>query len=245
MTDNYSRLMKLANEDTVKLAEGFRELMHKELVLGQTRWVCRYGTLSEGHEKITPAQRYYQAIREMYVLAGSIRQNKALAMEAQADLAEAIEDTKIAESNTSILRAKARIIMADQRLINLLVTVEDQTRMLDEYNKIRIELQDSVRHQYPEGIEQAEQDSWQAVLEYRLSRQASGTRESFQNIPLPAEIKAAYAINCDKPELAAWYTVAEKDKLPLYNNDAQKMIKSELTKDGLDGKNVRTQIRKR
>jgi len=188
--DFLEKIERLTNNEDIKLAGELRDLLNTELVLTQTRYVCRYGTLSDGHEKITDAQRYYQAIRELYNIRGSIMSNKALALEAQADLLDAREMPNTTEAEK--LRKKAAILKADEELLRLLVTIEDLTRMLDEYNKVRLELMPIVRAKYPNGIEEAEPDNWEAVYNYRMIREKNPrlAAERVDNVPLPPDKKA-------------------------------------------------------
>lgn len=206
----YEKLLKLTEDSTVELATSFKDLLHKKLALGQTRYVCRYGTLSDGHEKITDAQRYFQAIKEMYYLGNNIRSMKAQAMLAHADLMDAQKKLKWAWTRAAKLRAEANIIQAQDRMVSALVTVEDQMRMLDEYNQIRQELEPIVEHQYPEGIEQAEPDNWKAVARYRLMKNSRGER--LDNIPLPPEEKARIGIENGRFDAAAPLRVVNPER---------------------------------
>lgn len=190
MITDYEKILKLSEDNKVELADSFKDLLHTHIVLGQTRWVCRYGTLSDGHEKVTEAQRYYAAHREMFKLRSSIMTTKANAMEIQADLLDAQAELEIASTQAQKLRANAKILKAKELLASALITIEDQLRMLDEYNKVRLELKDFVESKYPLGIEQAEKDNWNAVYEYRMIKQLQGIPQQTDNIPLPPEMKA-------------------------------------------------------
>jgi len=207
--DEFKKLVELADSPEIKLSQDFKNLLHTHLVLGQTRHVCRHGTLSEGHDKITPAQRYYQAMKEMYYLSGAIQDFKAAGMEAQADLLDAEGELKYLladeENRTAdILRAEAKLLRAQRAIVDNLVSVEDRMRMVDEYNKVRLELKDYVESKYPEGIEQAEMDNWTAVHKWKALRQkATGTIERVTNICLPPEVKALEGIKMGKLDSAA------------------------------------------
>lgn len=211
----YDKLMSLLEDDKVGLASSFKELINKELCLGQTRYLCRNGTLSDGHEKITDSQRYYQAIKEMYYLGSNIRSQKALAMMAQADVLDAQDDLQAASKKSEKLRAEGKLMQAHERLIGCLVTVEDQMRMLDEYNKIRQELGPQVKAQYPEGIEQAELDNWTAVAEYRAMKRSVGFAEPMTNLPLPKEEKVRIGIALNQPDMLAWDEASKSKRLKL------------------------------
>jgi len=211
----YEKILKLTDSNLVQLGTEFKNHLHTHLQLGQSRWVCRYGTLSDGHEKITSAQRYYQAIKEIYFLSRNISQQKALAMLAQADLMDAEIGLGQITSPPDVLRLKAKLLQAQEKLISSLVTIEDQMRMVDEYNKVRLELKDEVERKYPEGIEQAEQDNWEAVYKYRIFKsQTPGLiRESTSNVPLPPEVKAQLGVECNRHDSMAPLAITNPSKL--------------------------------
>jgi len=207
--DIFKRIDEIASSEEVRLAGELKELLHKELVLGQTRYVCRHGTLSDGHEKVTDAQRYYQSIREIYTIRSSMINTKARAMETQADLLDAKELPE--ETPSQKLRKKAAILSAEEALLSHLITVEDQARMIDEYNKVRLELMDKVRAKYPEGIEQAEADNWEAVFRYRMIKGKSPmvAPERVDNVPLSPEHKARLGIEFQRVDAVAPKLVKE------------------------------------
>lgn len=189
--------------------------LHKWLTLGQTKYVCEFGTLSDGHEKITPSQRYAQAIKEQYNLCQSMAGQKALAMDAQADLLDAEEALYKAVSVQDKLRARAKKLNAQTRLSGALVTVEDQLRMLEVYVKVRQELGPMVEAQYPEGIEQAEPDNWTAVAEYRSAKEKTPglPREIMSNLPLNPRLKAALGIALGRPDMVAPLMISDKQEI--------------------------------
>lgn len=184
--------------------------LHKWLVLGQTEYVCEYGTLSDGHEHITPAQRYAQAIKEQYALSQNVAMQKSIALEAQADLLDALDAAKEAKTESAALRAEAKRIVAQAKLTSALVTVEDQMRMIKVYARVRSELGPEVERQYPAGIEQAEPANWVAVAEYRHSK---GGRENMTNLPLEPRLKAALGVAMGRPDMAAWLMVSDKKEI--------------------------------
>ena len=152
--------------------------------MGMTRFVCWNGTLGEGFEKLTDAQKYYQAVKETYVRACELRRLKARAKEAYADFIEAKREIELAKGEVAQLRAEAKFELAELAAFELLVSAEDTLRQLDEFNKVRLELQDKVRAQYPGGIEQAEPDNWAAVMQYRMA-----TGGNLPSVPLPPDAK--------------------------------------------------------
>lgn len=222
------KIKQIAESETVKTGVSFKELVGKELMLGQSRYVCRYGTLSDGHDKVTDSQRYYQAIKEMYGIANEMNNNLALAMEAQADLLDAQE---LNDGNASdALRKKAKIFRAETRLEGIYITLQDQARMVDEYNKVRLELQDKVRTKYPEGIEQAEPDNWKAVGEYwAFKKQVGANSNPLTHLPLDPKTKAQLGADTNMPELMAWYLVQNADDIGgKYGGNVKAFIEDKL-----------------
>lgn len=212
--DKFQQILKLTQDETVELAEGFRELVNKELFLGQTRYVCRYGTLSPGHMHISDADRYYQAIREMYNIGLAVKAQEADAMDAEADLIDAKDGLHLAQTRPEKLRAEARFMKAQMRMTSCLVSVQDQLRQLDEYNKIRLELQDQVRAQYPEGKEQAEADSWKKKYKFQAALRQSGQNTiPMHHLPLPKEDHARLGVETGCFETTAWEVMENEDQV--------------------------------
>lgn len=214
----FDKIIELTKDSRVELGASFKELLHKELALGMTRYVCRNGTLSDGHEKITDAQRYYQAIKEMYTRACEMANYKVLAMEAQADLIDANDELVVANNGgkaSNILRAEAKVLRASNRLRDSLVNAEDLMRQLDEFNAVRLELKEKVQSQYPQGIEQAEKDNWEAVAKYRMAKKGLGYQEQVTHIPLDKESKARLGLRHGSPEMALWLAVSKEKEIEL------------------------------
>jgi hypothetical protein len=219
--DILKQIDDMVNSTGVQFGLEIPKDLHTRLVIHQTRHVCRYGTLSDGFEKLTDAQRYYQAIRELYSLAQNIAQQQALAFGFQADILDAEEALASAQKESEKLRAKSQLFLARGRLQNALVIIKDQMRMVDEYNKIREELAPAVEAKYPGGIEQAEMDNWKAVYEYR---KLSGDFHNVANIPLPPVEKAKLGVEYQCMRSIAPAIVAEKDEFErLPNEDPQKL----------------------
>lgn len=211
----FEKVLELTSDSKVELSKNFKELLHKELCLGMTRYVCRYGTLGEGHEKILDSQRYYQAIREAYGLSLNMPIFKAQAMEAQADILDAQEELITAIKESAKLRLQAKLELAQGRLLSALTSAEDQMRQLDEFTKVINELQPSVRAKYPLGIEQAEQDHWEAIARYRIEKEQKQqfSRISLDNIPLEPEYKAKLGYVNNRKDMAVAYALQIEDKL--------------------------------
>lgn len=218
---DYDKILTITDGENVKLADSFSDYLGTRLVMGQTRYVCRYGTLSDGHEKITSAQRYYQAIKEMWVLRSSMKRMQADAMLAQADLLDAKEQLHKAATEIERLRANGKIIHAKESLISTLTTVRDQERMIDEYNKIRMELATEVEARYPAGIEQAEADNWRAVAEYRMLKQnvPGSMPERLDNIPMSPEDKARFGLETGRADAVAPLMISNQAKFLEITNE--------------------------
>lgn len=213
---NYlEKIIELTDDERVTLGQSMKELLNKELCLGMTRYVCRYGTLSDGFEKITPAQRYYQAIREMYYKSSSIRSDKAQAMNAEADLMDAQEELEAAQKPSERLRAEANVLLCQERLVSLLVKVEDDIRQLDEFTKVYKELQDEVRAKYPNGVEQSEPDNWRAVAEYRFLKSKTNdlSKADMAAVPLPMEEKAELGVRYQRADMMAPMIINDESRM--------------------------------
>jgi hypothetical protein len=207
MEDKFKKLFEVTSDTKISLSEDLKQLLNKELCLGMTRWVCRHGTLGDGFEKLTSAQKYYQSLKETYTRAVELRRTRAKVKEAYADFLEASKSKLAAEeSGDEILkiRSEAKLELAEITAGDLLVHAEDTLRQLDEFNKIRLELQDSVRAEYPNGIEQAEPDNWRAVLEYRAAKAMSGAGpQDLAAVPLPIENKMQIIRDMDRGQFIA------------------------------------------
>lgn len=202
----FNDLLQLIESDTVKYGVNLPSELHTKLCLGQTRYVCRNGTLSEGHEKITDAQKYYQSFREIYYLSINITEQRTIAMEAQADYLDA--ESMSEETESKKLRKQAKMIRAKSAVTRALVTVQDQLRMLDEYNQVRLELAPAIEKKYPLGIEQAEFDNWMAVAKYRHMQ-----KKEMTSVPLPMEVKAELGIYMGRPDMQAALMVAKEEEI--------------------------------
>lgn len=191
--DNYDKIISLSDSRVVKDGTDIPKVyLHKWLALGQTEYLCLNGTLSDGHEKLTDAQKYAQAIKEWYGISLAVRRERAQAKKAKADLIDAEKLLLDAKTPSELLRAEALKEEAEISLLSKLVNAEDLVRQLNAYEKAYLSLKDKVEAQYPLGIEQAEQDNWEAVFRYRMNKEKlmGLSRERTDNIPLPAHRKA-------------------------------------------------------
>lgn len=209
---DFKKLFELTSDTRIELGDEIRNLLNTELCLGMTRWVCRYGTLGEGFEKLTDSQKYYQAIRETYGRAIELRKTRANAKKAYAEFLEAQDELKKAQTEIEKLKAESKLEMAEIHAFDLLVHVEDTLRQLDEFNKIRLELQDSVRAQYPQGIEQAEHDNWSAVMKYRIVKAMNPGNgpQDFASVPLPLKDKFEIGQELNRSDLTAPLAISEE-----------------------------------
>lgn len=190
---DFERLVEFAKSEDVETGVSLpKAKLHSWLVLGQTEYLCENGTLSDGHEKFTDAQKYAQSLKELYYISLSVKEAEAAAMLAQADLLEARDDEGRALTPADRLRSQAKQIRAQTQLASQLTAVEDKMRMVRFYARKVKELGAKVEAQYPGGIETAEQDNWEAVARYRLEKEKTPglAKERLDHIPLPAERKA-------------------------------------------------------
>lgn len=198
--NQYQKLIEITSSPEVSLCSEIKELLGKELVLGMTRNTCRNGTLGEGFECLTDSQKYYQANKEVYMRSIEMKRLHANAKAAQADLLDANEEVEKASTESSKLRARSKVELSELRLFETLVSAEDTYRQLDEFNKVRLELKDKVRAQYPDGIEQAEKDNWSAVAKYRFLKQTTNG-SGMESIPLSAMEKYQIGEILKRPDM--------------------------------------------
>lgn len=212
--DAFSKILEITNDERVAVGLEAKELLHKWLMLGMSRYVCRYGTLGDGHEKLTASQRYAQCYKEIWTRANEIMLQKANALEARADLIDAERDLKAASSESDKLRIEARILKATQRLTTCSVSMEDTLRQLDEFNKVRLELKAEVEAEYPQGLEQAEEENWKAVAAYRARLEvATAQPQNLRHVPLPTLEKAKLGMQLKNAEMLIAQSVENPEKL--------------------------------
>lgn len=187
---DYEQILAITDGAPIELSDELKALLNKELCLGMTRYVCRYGTLGDGFEKYTPAQKYYQAIKECYVRSLELRRMRALSKKLCADLIDAQSQFDQLGEMASVqdrLRAESKLESAHLELSSTLVNIQDTLRQFDEFKSVALELRDQVRTKYPDGIEQAEPDNWKTVM---ISRIGLGKGvEELKSIPLDFETK--------------------------------------------------------
>lgn len=211
---DFNKLFQITDDTKLTLSDEMKELLNKELCLGMTRWVCRHGTLGDGFEKLTDAQKYYQAVKEVWTRANELKRVRANAKKSYADFLEAKAKLEKAQTEIEILRATAEVELSELSALELLAHAEDVLRQLDEFNNVRLELQERVRAQYPGGIEQAEPDSWRTVMKYRLLKTGvPGALNDTTSVPLPFEEKFRIATEIkDRPDLAAPLLLSNLEK---------------------------------
>ncbi len=227
LINEYDKIISLSDSEQVQLGASFKELLNTWLHLGMSRYVCRNGTLSEGHEKLTDAQIYAQSIREMYSLSTSIKQQRCQAMEAKADLMDYEEELAAATKPSAKLRLEAKVLSSQQRLVGALVMIEDQLRQMDEFNKVRQELEQAVTSKY-NSIEDAEPSNWEAVLKYRVVKNRMNDKSAVCHVPIPMEQKAALAIKFDAPEAAIWLSSVKDEEInKKFGGDIRKYLQAQ------------------
>jgi hypothetical protein len=214
----FDKIVEIANsKEVLEGVELPKVHLHKWLVLGQTDYLCENGTLSDGHEKLTDAQKYAQALRELYYISFGIQEAECTAMIAQADILEAEEEIADAAKyghKADEIRAQAKLKRAKSVMVRCAVEVEDRSRMAKFYYKKIHELKPTVEAKYPGGIEQAEQDNWETVAMYRLEKEKTPglAKERMDHIPLPAERKAILGYATGRFDLIAPLKVSNEER---------------------------------
>ena len=223
------KILEITQSDEVKLSHEFKDLLNKKMNLGMTDYMIEHGSLSDSFDKISKASRYYQCYREQYILANAISLQEEQAMEAQADLIDAETDLLSAKGIAEKLRAESKIKKYKRVLASALVQGQDLVRQLKAFNKVRLKLMPEIEAKYPEGINQADEDMWVAVAEYKTMLRAMGIKQEVNNIPLSQSKKAEIGITTGNPDMAAWYVVENKDALlKIYNGDIMKMLQDKF-----------------
>ena len=217
--------MKLSSEKA-ELPKEIKELLGKELCFGMTDYVCRFGSLGDGFEKLTKSQRYYQAIKEVWVRAIEIQRLRANSKRLQADLIEARDELEHSNTDHERLRAESKIDHAELGLFEALVSLEDTQRQMEAFNRVRLELQDDVRSQYPDGIEQAERDNWETVAKYRLmkSKTPGWGSQDLAAIPMDFETKARIGILAERTDMIAPLALTDEKKLKKMEPEARRAL---------------------
>lgn len=231
--NDIEKIIKFTEDETVELGASFKELLNTDLMLGMSDWVIRNGCLSPGHEKLTDSQRYHQSIREMYNLGVNIKSQKALAFEAEADLLDA--NAMPTDTRAKQLRKKAAILRAELKITSALVTVEDQVRQIKSFDSVRLELKDKVKAKYPGGIEDAEEDNWTAVAEYRFLKKNMGYPENLTHVPLDIKSQTNLGLKLQSPDLMAWAMVTDRPLLVELASQHEKLEKLEGSSHGEQG----------
>lgn len=199
---------ELLSDHKIDESLNLRDLLNKEFCLGMTRYVCRFGTLGEGHEQVTDAQRYYQSIKEVYTRAVTLVQMRASLLDLEAELLEVEEMPEGKKSQ--VLRKEAARMRAELKLKTTKIEIEDTFRQLDEFDKVRRELAPKVKQKYPHGIEQAEADNWKAIA--RL-RQLKDPKSNLSNIPLSDQDRWDLADEIGRMDLKAIKLVREPESM--------------------------------
>lgn len=224
---DFEKALELAGSELVSLGEGLKNCLGTKLVPGMTNHVIEYGTLSDGHECITPAQRYFQSWREIWSRAMGQKMSKSMAMIYQADLLDAKEDLKHAGTPSEELRAQAKVLQAETNLTNVLVEMENRDRELRKFNEIRMRLEPEVMAKYPGGIEEAEPDNWKAIFEYRMLKDQTrpNTKEAVHNICLDPVTKASLGVKYNRMDAVAPLALTEKSAIQqLASGDVKKYL---------------------
>lgn len=208
---DFETILKKADDSSVELTDEIKKLLGTELQFGMSNYVCQNGTLSDGFEKITPAQRYYQAVKECWTYANSLQDEKARALQFQTRLKiDNILDKLFGWMPIFGFYFRGRKMYSTRAMACMLMEIEDKTRVLNAFNEARLKLMPEVRAKY-KSIEEAEPDNWEAVMKFRIARQKLGKQEFLNHVPGTAEDKALMGLAYNAPEAALWLAV-EKEK---------------------------------
>lgn len=223
---SFENVLKKADDSSVELTEEIKQLLGTELQFGMSTYVCQNGTLSDGFEKITPAQRYYQSVKECWTYANSLQDSKANALQLQTKLKVAlILDKLFGWLPVFGFYFQGKKMQSVRTMAALLMEIEDKTRVLNAFNESRLKLMPEVRAKY-KSIEEAEPDNWEAVLKFRIARQKIGKQEFLNHVPGTAEEKALIGVAYNAPEAAMWLAVEKEKEIDAFNGDMIKYLES-------------------
>lgn len=219
-------------KDRPNVQEGLNllEEVNKKLVLGQTKYMCKHGTLSDGHDYYSNAQRYFQAIREAYRVSTNIHESYCAAMEAQANRIDAQEAWNVAKTPQECLRAEAKFKRAEAQLKELTLNVQNRIKMLEAYQEVIHELGPEMDERYPEGIEQAQEDLWSDLF---VGKMLKDPKARIDNIPLDPVTKAKLGLKWNRWDSAAQLVVQklERGEIKDLTFATEKQIAGDLAKE--------------
>lgn len=223
---SFESILKKADDSSVELTDEIKKLLGTELQFGMSNYVCQNGTLSDGFEKITPAQRYYQAVKECWTYGNSLQDTKATALQLQTKLKiDIILDKLFGWLPVFGFYFQGKKMQSTRSMAGLLMEIEDKTRVLNAFNEARLKLMPEVRSKY-KSIEEAEPDNWEAVLKFRISRQKLGKQEFLNHVPGTAEEKALIGVAYNAPEAAMWLAIEKEKEIDKFNGDMIKYLES-------------------
>jgi hypothetical protein len=187
-----------------------------------SKWVCRHGTLGEGHENgFDVGLVYPQALREIYNRLFEVSRHVANVKKSKAKLIRAQRALQGATNEADKLDAEANLELANLEMMSAYDCAVDLKAQLDEFQAVANELQDEFRKKYPEGLEQAQPIVWKKVLHYRLM-----TNIDPKPIPLPQEQKANIGAESGRMDLIAAYAVSNPQGAALLQQKAIDMLKA-------------------
>lgn len=228
MRNLFSEIVTLTRSKEVELGQEMQNLLDTELTLGMTRYQCKWGTLSDGHEHVTKAGRYYQSVRELW-----LRSNHMIQLEAKAT------KLKIRLGFWNLLHKLSKITMmpfvidwigadvklAENALLDALVAARELHKQMDEFNKVRLELQNEVRKKYPMGIEQAQPDIYKELARYRAKKRKLGYQnEQLTHVPLDPMSKAEVGVEVGAPDLFLFLEHQEPEMLSAAGGSPQILV---------------------
>ena len=203
---NFEEILKVAGDELVELSSKFYDDWGTKLRLGHTDWLIENSMVrGESHEKYTPAHTYFASVRELYTRSVSMEDRTCMAMEAQADLLDALEAEKTAEKPSEKLRVKAKIKRAECQLKNSLISIKDLKQEMKCLYAIMKRHEPLIEKLYQCDIEKAQPDMWKAVMTARLLR-----GDDIKNVPLPLEQKAVLSAEANDPRGAVGWEVERR-----------------------------------
>lgn len=238
MRNFFEEITSYTQGPTARLNKDIEKLFDTELSLGMTRYECRYGTLSDGHDHVG-IDRYYQSLKEIWVRTMEMDRVDALAKQHEASLEIAKIWLKIASFlrfRPFLLWALAKVQMAENSLLECLVHSKTLHKNVSEFNKVRLELQDEARRRFPGGIEQAQPEIHRERAELRAKRKALGYNEHLHHVPLDPHAKAELGLKYNAPELTMYLEAENRAEVAALGGVPQYMALRDETIKKVAGK---------
>jgi hypothetical protein len=213
-----------ASDLVTSSAEFANKHINKWLHIHQTKYVTLYGTLSDGHGRITAAQIYSGALREAYSTAQSIETCAINAKRAYAKMLKAQDQINKAENEWDKIQAECDLLEAEKAMEGQRLNAESLKYMLEAHTEVINKLGPSVTAQYS-SFEASEKDNWMQTAKYWNDEKKSGYIKQMQSLPLDPMSKAKLGIETHNPEMTLWLKHSDPRFNSIAEGSAENLVK--------------------